>query len=352
MRLRAAWLYERRSGWLRRILLAPLVPVSRLYGLGARLHRRLYTGGWRRRGRLACRVVSVGNLVVGGSGKTPAAAWLAEALHRRGHKVAIASRGYGRRTRDVRVVSDGRHVQADVERTGDEPLLLAAGAPGVPVLVGPDRARVGLRAISVFGVDVLLLDDGFQHHRLERDVDVVLVDGGLGLGNRAVLPRGPLREPLAALRRADAVGVVDGPLPPEDEALLERTCPDAFRFRAVRRPVSLRSLRGGPAASPGALAGCDVGMLAGIARPAGLARTLRALGARVVAERTFPDHHRYRARDLDGLSREASHWVTTAKDAVKVLPHWAGDVRVDVLSIALAVEEPDPLLEWLETRLR
>ena len=303
---RPAWFDDRDAGVLQRIALAPLVPVSWLYGLGAIAARRLRAPRFRPVTRLSCRVVSVGNLGVGGAGKTPAAAWIASQLRARGHKVALASRGYGRRGRaPVTIVSDGRFVHATAEQAGDEPLLLAAHAPGVPVLVGPDRRVVGLRAISAFGVDVLVLDDGMQHHRLERDVEVVAFDGS-GLGNGHLLPRGPLREPLAALRGADAFLVVDGPLPQRDADAIAARAPNAQWFAARRRPVSLRPLAGGAATPLAQLAGQRVGMLCGIARPASLRRTLEALGATVVAERCFPDHHRYRERDLRELDGRAA----------------------------------------------
>ena len=196
-------------------------------------------------------------------------------------------------------------MRATVEQAGDEPFVLAAHAPGVPVLVGRDRALVGQRALSAHGAEILVLDDGFQHHRLARDLDVVVCDGAQGFGNRWVLPRGPLREPLSALRFAAAVGVVDGPLSEADEAAIARFAPGARRFAARRRPLGLRPLQGGPLEPPESLAGARVGLLAAIARPASLRRTLEALGAEVVAERSFRDHHRYRPRDLAGLARQA-----------------------------------------------
>lgn len=349
---RPSWFDERRPGWLRRLALLPLTLASGLYALGAWLHRRIYSWGLLRPARLACRVVSVGNLVVGGSGKTPAAAWLAAALRRRGYKVALASRGYGRRDREpVRLVSDGRRVTARFQEVGDEPLLLAAHVPGVPVLVGRDRAVVGLRAVSLFGVDVLVLDDGFQHHRLARDVDVVAFDGS-GLGSRACLPRGPLREPLGVLREADALLVVDGPLPEDDARTLRRRASRAPWFLARRRPLGLRPLAGGPLEPPNALAGADVGLLCGIAQPRSLRRGVEALGARVVAQRAFPDHHAYQPRDLAGLEREAPLWITTEKDALKILPDWVGPADVRVLPIELEMEEGEAFLDWLEARLR
>jgi tetraacyldisaccharide 4'-kinase len=298
-------------------------------------------------------VISVGNLGVGGSGKTPTAAWLAASLHRRGHKVVLASRGYGRQGREAIVtVSDGRFIHATVEQAGDEPFVLAAHAPGVPVLVGRDRALVGLRALSAHGADILVLDDGFQHHRLARDFDLVVLDGAEGLANRAVLPRGPLREPVAALRFADAIAVVDGPLPAEDDALLAALAPGAARFELRRAPRALRRLGEdglAPGEPPVSLAGREVGLLSGIARPASFRRTALALGARVVAERAFPDHHRYRPSDLDGLEARAPLWLTTEKDAVKLAPAWLAGADLRVLSIAL--EGVDPIVELAARRI-
>jgi tetraacyldisaccharide 4'-kinase len=342
----------RRESLARRALLAPLVPLSWIYAAGARLHRQLYRSGLLETRRFSGHVVGVGELVVGGAGRAPAAAWIASRLHARGRRVALASRGAGRRTREPCVVSDGRHVLGAVRSAGDEALILAAHAPGVPVLAGRDRARVGLRAFSAFGAEVLVLDDGFHQQRLGRDLDVLCIDASQGFGNRRVLPRGPLREPLAALRHADAVLVVDGPLAGEDEALLARWTPGVPRVNARRRAVGLRPLAGGAQARPELLEGTSVGLLAGIASPASLRRTLASLGARVVAERLFPAHHRYRPRDLTGLAGEASLWVTTEEDAVKVLPVWAAGADVRALSIELEVDEPEPFLDWIEAGLR
>jgi tetraacyldisaccharide 4'-kinase len=353
VKVRAGWLTRRDETRLQAAALLPLQLLSWPYGAGAWLHRALYRQGVFRRSHFSGRVVSVGNLVAGGTGKTPLAAWIATNLHRRGHTVAIASRGYGRRGGDaVSVVSDGRFVHSRAELAGDEAMVLAARAPRVPVLVGRDRTLVGWRALAAFGAEVLVLDDGFQHHRLQRDVDLVVFDGGLGLGNRRMLPRGPLREPLNALRHAQAVGVVDGPLPAADAALVERVSAGAHRFEARRVPAALRPLRGGNAVSPELLRGAEVGLLAALAYPAEFRRSLESSGARVVAERTFRDHYRYRERDLRGLAAEAPLWVTTEKDAVKIPPAWVGDADVRVLRIELEVAEPERLLSWIDLLLR
>lgn len=345
------WIGQRDESGLQRIALLPLVPLSWLYGVGARLHRAWYRRATRRV-TLPIPVISVGNLVVGGSGKTPTAAWLARSLRDRGYRVAVASRGYaGRRGRGegVVVVSDGRHVRSRAEIAGDEPMLLAGLLPGVPVLVGADRVAVGRRACSAFGAEILVLDDGFHHHPLARDIDVVTIDAQFGFGNAKVLPRGPLREPLCALRHADALVVIDGPLRPADLETIRALHPHVRRFSASKRPRSLRPLRGGPGDRPDVLDGRDVGMIAALAQPDSLRRTLERLGARVVAARTFRDHHRYRERDFRGLAADAPIWVTTEKDAVKMPPEWAAGVDVRVLSIDLEMSASEsPIDEWIE----
>lgn len=339
-------------------------PLGALYGLGARLHRagaRRFAG---RRGQPRCAIVSVGGLTVGGAGKTPTAARLARRLAARGHRVVLASRGYGGHAdAPVTVVSDGARVHAALATAGDESLVLAAHAPGVPVLVGRDRRVVGHHAVAAFGAEILVLDDGFQHHRLRRDFDLVCLDGHAGIGNGRVLPAGPLREPLSALRFADAVCVVDGP---PDAALPEAVAaalPDAaWRLRAARRPVALAPLGEGPTRALSELDGARVGVFAGIARPAALRRTVEALGAEVVAERAFPDHHVYAAGDLAfigqgdapaaGQGARPDRWITTEKDAPKILPVWVPEDSVSVLRIEVELEDEAVFLDRLVARLR
>jgi len=233
-------------------------------------------------------------------------------------------------------------------------MILAGQVPGVPVLVGADRVAAGRRACSVFGAEVLILDDGFHHHPLHRDIDIVTVDAYFGFGNRRVLPRGPLREPLSALRFADVIGVVDGPvsaLPAADLETIRSLDPDIKHFTAYKRPRRLRPLEGGVGEPPESLMGAEVGLIAGLALPGSLRRTVEKLGATVVAERTFGDHHRYRKEDLHELPADVPFWITTEKDAVKITPAWVGGADIRVLSIALEVADEDVLLDWLVERL-
>jgi tetraacyldisaccharide 4'-kinase len=351
------WREPKPEGLLLRVALSPLAPVAWGYGLLASADRARYQRGLKRSRRVDAKVISIGSLLVGGSGKTPMASWLAERLHRRGHKVALLSRGYGATSlgrqpkATVTVVSDGRQLLSSPEHAGDEPFMLARETTGVPVVVSKDRGVAALRAIGAYGADVLILDDGFQHYRLQRDLDLVMFDAEFGTGNGNLLPRGPLREPLRGLQRAHAVGEVDGELPEAVTRAISRFAPEVFRFRAQRRPVSLRDLGATVAVLPDVLRGMRVGMIAGIARPESLRRTLTNLGAEVIAQRVFRDHHRYRARDFRGLGEQAPVWIATEKDAVKILPSWTPGLDLRVLAMRLAVAEEDALVEWIEERL-
>lgn len=343
-------LWQRQESTQRKLLLAPLVPLEAVYALGARLHRALYASGLRPRATLPARIVSVGNLTVGGSAKTPTAAWLAGELRDRGRKVALLSRGVGGRRRDdVNVVSDGERVLLGSSDVGDEPVWLARRVPGVPVLAGRNRVALGLRAASAFASEILILDDGFQHHRVARDLDLLCLDADLGLGNGHVLPRGPLREPASTLRRADAI-VWTRVKPDGSVAAPHPDLPGgAPHFALAMQPRVLRSLARGTSGPIESLRGQRIGVVTAIARPDRLCANLRALGAEIREVRAFADHHLYRRRDLAGLSADL-RWITTGKDAVKMPVAWLEGRDVEVLE-----EEVEPLgaslADWVLERL-
>src|SRR2546427_2290699 len=193
------------------VLLAPLIPLSHLYGLAMRARAALYARGLLRQQILPCRVISVGNLTVGGTGKTPVVIALAAALRDRGRMVGVISRGYKRRSgTSILEISDGCTLRGHPEDSGDEPFLIAQRCSGVPVAVGADRPRVGRYLVDRFDLDTLVLDDGFQHLALRRDMDILVLDAGVPFGNGYLLPRGRLREPLSAMERASAVLVTRG----------------------------------------------------------------------------------------------------------------------------------------------
>ena len=288
-------------------------------------------------------VISVGNLSVGGSGKTPIVAALARMLLDMGQRPAILSRGYARRhaTDGVVVVSDGNRVREPVENSGDEPQMLARALPGVPVLVCADRHLAGRLAEKRFDATVMLLDDGFQHLALGRNVDVLVVPAS-DLDD-AVLPSGRLREPLDAASSADCV-LVPGSL--ED---VSRVAATFDRMPVFRVTNDFGSLQGLDASAP---SGTRVVGVAGIARPERFFTTLREQGFEIVRELRFPDHHWFSSDDLDRIrtiAKEASAdlVVTTEKDAVRVAPQsgWA------VLPMTAVIEPPELFSSWLRERL-
>ena len=324
-----------RKAWHR--LLLPLVPVYR-GAVAARVEA--YQRGWLRSARMPVPVVSVGNLTFGGTGKTPTVVALVRDLVRRGRHPAVLTRGYGRAASEP-VILVGPRPGVPPERAGDEPLELAARLPGVPVVVDADRVR-GAAAALAHSADVLVLDDGFQHLRLARDLDLVLVDAGDPWGGGHLAPRGRLREPLAGLARADAVLVTkvsggDDPAIAEVRREVSRRAAHApvlaakLAACAVRRPEGM--------AGPEALAGTRVLAVAGLGRPEGFAETLRAAGAEVVAAHWLPDHHPWQPAEVEAHVAEAAALgavvATTTKDAVKMPPGspvWVVEARMEPLA--------------------
>lgn len=317
--------------------------LSASYGRVARLRRSWYERHPQSRRTLDRPVVSVGNLSVGGTGKTPIVATLARMLLEMGERPAILSRGYGRRraVEGVVVVSDGTRVREPAEHSGDEPQMLARAVPNVPVLVCPDRHLAGRLAERTLGCTVMLLDDGFQHLSLGREVDVLVMP--VSDLDEAVLPSGRLREPLDAASSADCLLV---PGSDEDVSRVSATFDRMPVFRVSRHYGRLRGL---DAAAP---AGNRVVAVAGIARPERFFTALRDQGYEVVRALPYPDHHWFTATDLARIraivrDTGADLVATTEKDAVRVPPDpgWA------VLPMTAVIEPVDRFARWLRDRL-
>ena len=310
--------------------------LASLFGLGVRARNTLYDRGVFRAQRLQGPVVSVGNLSLGGAGKTPFVMLLGELLKARAVKFDILSRGYGRKTRGVALVDPS----GSSRDFGDEPLLLAKRL-GVPVVIGEDRYQAGLFAERSFGPQLHLLDDGFQHRTLVRDFDIVLVTPEDARDR--LLPAGRLREPLSALRRADAVVLTSG------------ASPDSFPLNGkqvwrARRGISPKDVPARPV------------VFCGIARPQSFLLQLRTAGIEPVAEAFYRDHHAYGDRDVSELLKlrmqsEAGGFVTTEKDAINLgsllsalQPLAVVPVKMELVDAAAALDTMLRLIE--ERRLR
>lgn len=308
-------------------------------GAIARARRSLYDAGLLSSERLPRPVVSVGNLVLGGAGKTPHVVHLARWLAGSGRRVAILSRGYRRKTRGVVWASRGDGNVASAREAGDEPVLIARSLPGVPVVVAESRAAAGREVLARGTVDVFLLDDGYQHLSLHRDVDLLLVDCARGLGNRMTVPFGPLREPPSHARYADGLVVTKCPDRESGERTAQGVPIPADRPRAFSRlvPQGLVGAVGEPV--PSIAPGSELLAFSGLARNETFRATLSGAGYRVRGFLPFPDHHEYSRAELDRIAREAAGMpvVTTEKDLVRLprelpFPAFALRVAVEFLS--------------------
>ena len=365
------------TSFQKRLLASPLlfllIPLSWLYGASVWLRNRLYALGLFKVLTLPCRVISVGNIVVGGTGKTPAVIALAKHLQTEEVRVAILLRGYKRQSREkVTIVSDGERVCASLKESGDEAYMMAKHLSGIPIIVSRQRYQAGQVALERFGVDVLLLDDGFQHRQLARDIDILTVPvqsvvglqaapeypfaGRCGLkrvsfkNRERLLPAGTLREPPTALRRADVIllthtDTVD--MLRDAKAALRQLAPNALILETVHQPVHFYPLASCKAPRRGAMsiAGKRILAVCGIGNPDVFATTLMRCSAESVELLAYPDHHVYTEADFVRIDTvfqavQADLIVTTQKDEQK-LEAFVGDqnLPIFVLEVALVITE-------------
>jgi tetraacyldisaccharide 4'-kinase len=303
----------------------PLTLLSYLYGLGVRLRLKAYQRKKRR--SLPGFVVSIGNLTAGGTGKTPAACMLAQWASDEGYRVAILSRGYGGAYKGkVLEVSDGRRINAGPGEAGDEPYLMAKKLRGVPVIVSQKRHLGGQFAHQKFGANFFILDDGFQHLALNRNLDLVLLDASNPFGNRYLLPRGSLREPVNQLKRADAFIITRSGRGGSSDELMDQLMnryPGKPIFRSDHLPEKIVIPSRGSVNNVDLINGKDIMGFAGIARPEAFMETLTELGAELVFFKVFRDHHPYQSHEIQELMTEkrklnAYFLLTTEKDWVRM----------------------------------
>lgn len=302
-------------------------PFSPFYGLAMKARATMYTKGVLRRHRLPVPVISVGNLVLGGTGKTPTVRHLAEFLLRQGYRPAIISRGYGGKAgRKVNLVSDGHTLLLLPEEAGDEPYMLADALPGVPVLTGTRRIFPCRQAVDEYHADILILDDGFQHLAVRRDIDIILFDGSHLAGNSRIFPGGVLREPVSALNRGDAF-LITGIT--EHNRLKAERFAGILRSRFAAKPVFFASLDTCRIHCPDqALSGIRPSeqlffAFCGIANPLRFKESLDSMAILPTGFLALPDHVRYNQALMDDICRQASasgasQLITTQKDYVKI----------------------------------
>lgn len=364
----------KKSGPAASLTLVGLSFLEGIYLLLLRTRYFLYNLNIVKSGSLDCQVVSVGNITAGGTGKTPVVRFLAEALYKKGKRVVIVSRGYGADNQEPLIVSEGRGPLVDVKTAGDETYMLSQLLPQIPLVIGKDRLEAGRLAVNKFQPEIILLDDGFQHWRLERDLDIVVIDALNPFGFNRLLPRGLLREPLTALKRAGVFIISKADyLSPERMKEIRRTLQfynrEAIILTSSYCPSYLRILQTGGGAinlTPESndylaqktkfleleeIKGKRVLAFSGIGNPDSFVKSLEGIGARVVERVNYPDHYRYNEEDFKRLSNRVQsggidYVVTTEKDAVKftsaMLQHLT---EILVLGIELKLSDESELLD-------
>jgi tetraacyldisaccharide 4'-kinase len=334
-------IFEQRRGKRAALLRGVLFACSKVFLVAIKLRRRLYQSRILRDYTLGVQVIAIGNLTVGGTGKTPVVEKFARELKDEGRNVAILSRGYRstppplrqrllnrllfrHESTPPRIVSDGKSLLLDSATAGDEPYMLASNLRDVVVLVDKDRVKSGLYAIEKFGCDTLLLDDGFQYWKLAgRRQDVVLIDCQQPFGNAHLLPRGTLREPPSHLARASVFFITkSNGQTGELRALLKRINPRAGIIECVHHPLYLEDVFSGEQRELTLMRGRKVATISGIAQPESFEQSLIHLGAELVYTKRFADHHRFTQQELLNVinrckKRQVEMIITTQKDAVR-----------------------------------
>lgn len=332
---------EERRGKAADLVRAILFVLSKVFLLAVKLRRFLYNVRLLRDSTLGVQVIAIGNITVGGTGKTPVVEKFARELQNQGRTVAILSRGYRSKpppltkrlidrlllrsdTTPPRVVSDGKSLLLDSETAGDEPYMLASNLKDVIVLVDKDRVKSGRYAIEKFGCDTLLLDDGFQYWKLAgRRRDIVLIDCQAPFGNEYLLPRGTLREPGSHLARASTIFITksDGNTA-KLRARIAKHNSTAGIIECIHQPLYFEDVFTGERRDLDILKGRKVAALSGIAQPESFENSLTKLGAELVYSKRFADHHRFTQQEIlnavnRGKKRQAEIIITTQKDAVR-----------------------------------
>ena len=309
--------YNRNEGALLKLILSLLWLLSVFYGLVVRLRLLLYKKNLLSSRSIPARVLCVGNITVGGTGKTPLVMTIARFLAEKGKKVGIVSRGYSRKTHGSFIVSSGEGALLGVEEAGDEAFLMAQKLSGIPVAVGEDRHSACSLLLKYQALDAIILDDGFSHLSLKRNLDILMFKAGRGIGNGHLLPRGPLREPLKGIKRASACVIVGRDI--ELQSFINRLNPHARIFEAQYRLTGFRSARDGQLMSLMEMRKAKLFAFCGIADPDSFFSTLMAENLNICGKVAYPDHYWYTEEDLNNMSlmkenARADFAVTTEKD--------------------------------------
>ncbi|MGR3173839.1 MAG: tetraacyldisaccharide 4'-kinase [Candidatus Scalindua sp.] len=338
-------LYGQQRGFIAALIKSTLSTLTYPYSAVLKTRNILYKNGVVKSTRLPVKVISIGNITTGGTGKTPLVEFVARYLLKKNKKVAILSRGYG----------GNNPLQKNNDNVNDECLILRENLQDVPVLAGKDRVKNGEVAIRDYGVDCLILDDGFQHFRIRRDLDIVVIDSLNPFGGENLIPRGSLREPLKNLGRADLF-IISHCNQSNEQTIksiygkLKHVNPHAPVCESIHRPVQIENITDGSILVPEWLKGKRVYGLSAIGNPESFAYTLKELEAELIKHRKFHDHHNYNREEIDDIISEAKSLnadaiVVTQKDIVKIRNMDIKDFNILSLKIEIQITKGIELYE-------
>ncbi|MEW6686901.1 MAG: tetraacyldisaccharide 4'-kinase [Candidatus Edwardsbacteria bacterium] len=349
-------LFIREKVWANKSLLSfLLLPFSFLYGAIIIFRNWLYEQNIFKSYSFNIPVISVGNITVGGTGKTPFIAYLARFLRDNAKRVVILSRGYKRREYRSSVVSNRERVLVSCQEAGDEPYLLAENLSGVPVMVGRDRVGLARLVREKFQPEIILLDDGFQYRALKRDLDIVLINVNDPFGNKRLFSSGPLREPLKSLKRAHIFILTHSTSQEKIAQLtteLSKYNPEAQVFMAVYQPVKLKEFVSPKEISFEELKIKRLYAFSSIANPLSFRNTLDSLQANIIGWEIFPDHYWYKIEDLPKIEEKAVNsqaeiLLTTEKDKVRLPKEWKSKLPCYILGIEIKILSGEKILQKL-----
>ena len=348
-----------------------LFMASLVYGGIVKLREFCYKAGIIKSKRLPCTIISIGNITVGGTGKTPMTIKVAQIIRNLGYKVAIISRGYkGGAEKTGGIVSNGHTILMEPDKAGDEPFMMASKLKDIPVVVGQNRFEAGCLTIQEFNPDVIVLDDAFQHLNQKRDIDIVLLDCGHPFGNNYLLPRGILREPISALKRGDTFVLTRSDSAPDyirqvTVDKIKNLAPGKPVFRSFYVPNLYKPVNNKNSMSGIELQNFDSGLLHGrrVVAFSGLAgnndfrRTVESLKCDLIDFFEFPDHHKYTKTDLQtimqsSINAQAEFILTTEKDYVRISGETSWPVELVVVGIELSLgDDESAFIDFIKNRL-
>lgn len=345
-----------RRGFLPTLFRLLLLPWSWLYGVIVRIRNYCYDIGLFNQKKLPCAVISIGNIVVGGTGKTPTVTTIAKLIHSSGLKTSVLLRGYKRKKgEEIVIVSDGKDILCSRDESGDEANMLSHQLSDIPIIVGKNRYHAGETAINKFSSEVLILDDGFQHRQLERNLNILTIDTTQPYGTGALLPIGTLREPMSSIKRADIIILTRTDATGNDiteiRTQLDRLAPNTPILESIHKPTSLYRLNSKDNQTKNPLnelknrrllAVCAIG------NPNAFVTTLEHQDPKSIDLVAFPDHHVYSESDIQHIKRQMAQcnaeWIiTTQKDEQKLADHNT-DLPIFVLAIELVITEGEKIL--------